>query len=446
MLLYYLKMAYKSVLSTPRITLISVLAIGLGVAVATSISTVHHVFARNPIPEKSDVLYNVRLDTWDPNGKFFGVGPDDPPKAVTWRDMTGLMNEKISVRKTGVGNAVAYVFPESKTIKPWQATIRLAHSDFFSMFMVPLKYGTGWSHEVDKELDLVVVLSEAANDKLFGGVDSVGEWVRIGTREYRVCGVLDTFDPTPTYYDPVNGISGPPREFFVPFNHILDQDNGLQITGNTDGWGDFSGFDRRETITLAEWNWIQYWVELEPAAVVEYQDFMSGYVNELKKSGRHPRPENNRVTPVMDWVADRLGMVSNVTASVSVISYLFLLVCAVNLMGLLLGKFLARSSRIGVHRALGASRSSIFLQHILECEMVGVLGGVFGLLLTIPVLKGIRSMLPSIPNALDPSVFQLDGQMVALSVFLALGAGLISGLYPAWRACRISPAIQLKLQ
>ena len=445
MLSYYLKMAYKSILSTPRITLISVFAIGLGVAVATSIATIHHVFSRNPIPEKSDVLYNVRLDTWDPNSAFFGVGPDDPPKAVTWRDMTGLMKEDISLRKTGVGNGLGYVFPENRDLKPWQTTIRLVHADFFTMFMVPFKYGTGWSSQEDKELDLVVVLSEECNDKLFGGQDSVGKWVRIGSREYRVCGVLDTFDPTPMYYDPVNGISGPPREFFIPLDHVLDQTSGIQITGNTDGWGNFSGLDGREIITVAEYNWIQYWVELEPGKAQDYREYMSGYVSELKKTGRHPRDENNHVTPIMDWVTDRLGTVSNVTASMSIISYLFLLVCAINLMGLLLGKFLSRSSRIGVHRALGASRSSIFLQHIMECEMVGVMGGAMGLLLTIPVLKGISSMLPNIPGALDPSVFRLDGQMVVLSVLLALGAGLISGLYPAWRACRISPAIQLKL-
>ena len=40
----------------------------------------------------------------------------------------------------------------------------------------------------------------------------------------------------------------------------------------------------------------------------------------------------------------------------------------------------------------------------------------------------------------------LDGEMVFVSVFLSLVAGLLAGLYPAWRVCSVAPAMQLKVQ
>ena len=123
-----------------------------------------------------------------------------------------------------------------------------------------------------------------------------------------------------------------------------------------------------------------------------------------------------------------------------VISLLFLLVCAVNLIGILLGKFLARAPEVGVRRALGASRSSVFLQHIVECQLIGVIGGLFGLGLSALVLRLINRLLD------NSGQFGLDLPMVAAGIGLSLVAGLVAGLYPAWRVCRVAPAIHLKLQ
>src|SRR5205085_10993640 len=57
----------------------------------------------------------------------------------------------------------------------------------------------------------------------------------------------------------------------------------------------------------------------------------------------------------------------------------FLLVCLINTVGLLLTKFLRRSSEIGVRRALGASKRSIFVQLLVEAGIIGLVGGLAGL-------------------------------------------------------------------
>ena len=443
MFLYYLKLAAKSVASTPWLTALTVIAIGLGIAVPTTILSIHHVFAQNPIPEKSDVLYNVRVDSWNPDAEFFGIRPGDPPKHITYRDMAGLSESDIPTYRTGVASAAIFVFPEDEKLRPYQTLVRLCSADFFPMFNVPFRYGTGWTREVDESRERVVVLSRESNDKLFGGRDSVGETVRLGEQLFTVVGVLDRYRPTPQFYDVINNTMGKPREFFLPFDFIKDQ-IGLSISGDTDGWGPPVPRDDPEAFFAAtELTWIQYWVEVPRDRIAEYRDFVDGYALAQKELGRFPRPLNNRVTPLMEWMEVR-EVVPPASIALIVISLLFLAVCSLNLMGLLLGKFLSKSALLGVHRALGASKASIFWQRLLECELVGVIAGVLGGVLAAVALRLLNRTLPSFLAPRD--LFQVDGYMLAVTLALALAAGIAAGLYPAWRACRIAPAIQLKLQ
>lgn len=443
MILFHLKLAWVSLRNTPRISLISVLAIALGIGVATSMTTIHHVFAQNPLPEKSDVLLNVRIDTWDPNSEFFGPA-GEPPKAVTYQDMTGMMESTIPSHQTGVANAQVYIFPKDEINKPYRTRVQLVHADFFPMFNVPFRHGGGWSEDDDRNRETVCVLSQEANDKLFGGRDSTGESVRIGTRDFTVIGVLDAYQPTPKFYDVVNSLAGTTNEFFVPFDLIREEDLGLSVSGNTDGWGDGATFVGDLIFTTAEWYWIQFWVEVEPDRQAEYVAFVDDYSRKLKELGRYQRPLNNRVSPMMDWVSER-NQAGDTTVVIMMLSLLFLAVCAINLTGLLLGKFLGRANRIGIYRAVGAPRSSVFIQHILECELIGLIGGAGGILLAMLALRLIVRMMPDLTGFMDPNIFRLDGTMVALAVSLALLAGLSAGIYPAWRASRISPAMQINL-
>ncbi len=341
--------------------------------------------------------------------------------------------------------ASTFVFPPDEEMPPFQTRLRLCHSGFFPMFAVPFDHGGGWSAEADVERRRVTVLSRDANQRLFGGEDSIGRTIRFGEHEFTVVGVLGDFNPTPLYYDVINNQMGPTLDFFVPFDLIRDQSLALQRTGDSDNWGDFIPDPDNPDLqfTATERAWIQYWVELPPDRVDAYRDFVDNYSLGQKELGRFPRPLNNRVLPLMEWMEVR-EVVPPVSVALAWISMLFLVVCSLNLVGLLLSRFLARAPQLGVHRALGASRASIFAQRLLECEVVGVLGGLAGL-----ALAGLALILidKSLPDQIVPSgTFAIDGYSLGVALALSLVAGLLSGLYPAWRACRIAPAHQLKLQ
>ena len=173
----------------------------------------------------------------------------------------------------------------------------------------------------------------------------------------------------------------------------------------------------------------------------EYQDWLDRYATEQKALGRFQRPLNNDLSDVNEWM-DRQRVVQDEAVMLIPVGLMFLVVCLLNTIGLLLAKFLNRTPEIGLRRALGASRRTLLVQHLLESGCIGVAGGIVGIALTWLGLLGIRGLFGGF---LDDLV-QLDWQMVVTAIVLAVVSSMAAGLYPTWRACSVQPASQLKLQ
>jgi putative ABC transport system permease protein len=96
---------------------------------------------------------------------------------------------------------------------------------------------------------------------------------------------------------------------------------------------------------------------------------------------------------------------------------------------------------VGVRRALGASRKEIFHQFLTETAVVGLVGGLLGLLLAF----GALALIAMQSKALTV-VAHLDWVMLIATFLMAVGSAIVAGLLPTWRACQVTPAIQLKSQ
>ncbi|MCP4518804.1 MAG: FtsX-like permease family protein, partial [Delftia sp.] len=94
---------------------------------------------------------------------------------------------------------------------------------------------------------------------------------------------------------------------------------------------------------------------------------------------------------------------------------------------------------LGVRRALGASRRALFAQLLVESGVIGLMGGIGGLLLALAGLWLVRRQ-----PAEYAALAHLGPAMLLATFLLALAASLLAGLLPAWRACQITPALQLK--
>ena len=153
--------------------------------------------------------------------------------------------------------------------------------------------------------------------------------------------------------------------------------------------------------------------------------------------GRFQRTETS-LLDLMGWLRQEQVVPDDVRLQAG-LAFGFLLICVVNTVGLLLAKCLRRSGEIGVRRALGAIRREIFTQFMVEAGIVGLAGGVLGLLFAELGLLGIRHQ-----PAQYASLAHLDFEMFLFTFVVALVASLIAGILPAWRACVLAPAPQLK--
>ena len=112
---------------------------------------------------------------------------------------------------------------------------------------------------------------------------------------------------------------------------------------------------------------------------------------------------------------------------------------ALNLVRLYMSKFQARSRDVSVLRAMGARRREIFIQHLVETEMVAVAGTILGILLGKLGLRMMNALI--IDRYVD---YALDGTTLVTAIAVGLGAGLLAGIYPAWRMSRLPPASFLR--
>jgi putative ABC transport system permease protein len=441
---YYLRLALKSFGRNPGITALMVLAIALGIAVCVMTLTVYHAMSGNPIWWKNDRLYAVTMDNWDPYHPLM-PNSDLPPPEMTYKDTQFLLASGIPLRKVVMYSTLG-VISAAGAAPPTQVATRVTTADFFALFEAPFLYGNGWSASADKPPQPLIVLSRAENDKLFGGANSVGRTLRWNDRDFRIVGVLNDWFPRPRYYDLNGGSFQLPDDAYLPYGwgselQLLNkEENDCWKPEKLDTYRDYEGSDCV---------WQQMWVELPDAASRErFRSFMDGYWAEQRQAGRFPRPKNNRLTTVSQWLRDN-QVVDNDNRVLVGLAFAFLALCLINTVGLLLAKFLSGAAVTGIRRALGASRRQIFAQLLIEVGVVSVLGAVLGLVLAAVGLVAVHHLYAAAHLGARGGYQELthfDVVGVVWAVILAVAATLAAGFYPAWRIGRLSPAVYLKSQ
>jgi putative ABC transport system permease protein len=430
---YYFHLALRSFRRNRVLTALMVLAIALGIGACMTTLTVFRVLSGDPIPAKSDQLYYVQLD---PEGMQGYVPGGEPNEQVTRLDAETLLREKRGDRQALMTGGGVSVTPDRADLVPFISDARYASTDFFPMFQVPFLHGNGWSGEDDASRARVVVISSDLNERVFGGTNSVGKRLRLDQTDFTVIGVIDAWRPTPRFYDMFSDRYGELEDVFLPFSTSRDLQMGR--SGNMNCWGDSRGDSTALNVPCA---WIQYWVELGSEDKRKaYVDYLTSYSEQQRTAGRYERPTNVRLRSVMEWLEFNRVVPNDVVMQLW-LGFGFLLVCLLNTVGLLLAKFLRRSSEIGVRRALGASRAEIFKQCLVEAGTIGLAGGVIGLGLALLGLWAVRQQPASYAE-----LAHLDLSMLLTTFLLAIVASLFAGVLPAWRAMQVTPALQLKSQ
>jgi putative ABC transport system permease protein len=415
------------------ITGLMVLAIGLGIGASMTMITVLHVMSGDPMPGRSATLFYPHLDPLPRDYPDEAGGPADN---LSWPDALALLQHAPAVHQAAMSGGSVLVRPARSDLQPFYASGRYTTPGFFTMFGLGFLEGGSWSAADEDSHARVVVLSRSFADKLFGAVSVVGRTVRFGDTDFRVIGVTPGWQPRPMFYTGYSySMFNGPDGYFLPLHTAQELKFG--VDGDTDCWGnaniDSMYSDPRCT-------WLQLWVELDtPAQVAAYAGFLHDYSAEQLKAGRFQRPpERARLDGLMPWLRAKRLVPDDVQLQLW-LALGFLAVCLTNIVCLLLAKFLRRRNEISVRRALGASRRDIFLQFSVEAALVGVAGGLLGLMLAQVGLWAVRQR----PDAYA-HLAHMDVPLLLWTLLLAVGASLLAGIVPAWRASGEPPAALLK--
>ena len=255
------------------------------------------------------------------------------------------------------------------------------------------------------EGDPVVVLEAGVAEYLFGQVDPLGRFVRIGPKSVRVIGIWQK--PGNIFEPPGQETAGTVPFEFARQNFRYDNTNGLFIAAKP-----------RTGVTV---------------------DQAKDLVTAALRRVRNLRPG---MPDTFDLITQDqiLAVVSNFTSyffvAMVALSSVALLVGGIGVMAIMMVSVTDRTREIGLRKALGATRREILWQFLVEAATLTSIGGAFGIAMGLGAGELLKFAL------------KLESEVPLWSAALAAGVsiaiGLIFGLYPANRAARMDPVEALR--
>lgn len=443
MLFYYFQLGMRKLRSNPALTALMVVTLAVGVAASVSTLAILQLMSADPMPSKSKVLISPVLDVGELKSYQAGAKVED--EQMTYKDARNLLSlptvaNSPFVRRTALFGVSEALEPARSDLPVQQLEGLATTNEYFAMFEAPFLYGGPWTAKEDASAANVVVLSRKQSEALYGTENPVGKTLRFMNHDFQIIGVLKEWRLMPRFPHLINGSGGHfngEENIYLPLQTAIQSKAGMSgsMTCMQDTAPGYQG------LLDSECTWLQFWFEVKsPAAIGELKSFLDAYVSEQKKLGRFQRPNPVAMYDVMQWM-ELLNVVKSDSKLTVWLAFGFLALCLVNTVGLLLAKFSVRAAEVGVRRALGASRADIFKQFLSEAAVVGFVGGLLGLPLSLLAMQVIAKASAGLAEVPSMNWFMF-GSTFALSVL----ASVLAGLLPTWRACQITPALQLKSQ
>lgn len=151
------------------------------------------------------------------------------------------------------------------------------------------------------------------------------------------------------------------------------------------------------------------------------------------------KPDNFAMSTAEQMVSDFRQITSVVALTMVVLSSVGLLVGGIGVMNIMLVSVTERTKEIGIRKAIGARKSDIVLQFLLEAIVLTGLGGLAGITFGWMVSLLSRLVFPSLPTTVPLWA-------AALGLIVSAGTGLFFGIWPATKAARLDPVEALRYE
>lgn len=268
---------------------------------------------------------------------------------------------------------------------------------------IKLEDGVFYTEGEDKGAAQVAVLGSGVKKSFFGDAPAVGKTIKIKSQSYKVVGVLKE-----------RGSTG-----FVSFDDFIY----IPVTTLQKK---VMGVDYVSFLTVKASN-----ADRVDSTAKDIEDLLRDR-HDINKVGE----EDFAVTTIKEARETIQTVFGAISILLLVLASVSLVVGGVGIMNVMFVAVAERTGEIGLRKAVGARSKDILSQFLVESLIVALTGGFIGIVLAHLLLWGAFALARVAGFAL---VFQFSWYTIGLAVAFALVAGLLFGVYPAWKASRISP-------
>ena len=382
--------ALRQIHRSPGYATTVILILALGIGASTAIFSVLHSVLLKPVaypePARLMVLRQRHKEIRD--------------VSIAWPSYLDWRKDNRSFSALGLSQRDTYTLTGRGDAE--QISGAAVSADYFQAIALQPELGRYYTADEDRVgAPGVVVIRHSLWQRKFGGNPAaLGQSLTLNGKSYTVIGVMPSDMVTPRN-----------AEFWIPIMPLSDNKI-WQDRGNNPGL--FALGRLKPGVTLE-----QARADLRAIGLRINHDFPSETANLL---------------PYVEQLVDSLT--KNYQNSLWLLSSavgLLLLVACTNVASLQFARGLARENEMSIRAALGSSRARLVRQLLTENLVLAVLGGAAGVALTFVSLDVIRTLSPDTPQFKS---VEISGPVLGFSLVLSMLAGVLFGLWPAWRASR----------